>query len=461
MLRTPVMVFAGWMLLAVDVSAFEVEAVVQRVDVDQRLLVIIARQQQRAIRVPETAKVLDAAGREVADGLRAKELRPGMRITITAERDGDRTTLRTIRLRGKAEPAARREPAEERGSAPVQQDTSGLIPLTDLGRRRYHGFPGGLYPEGENARPAGHEAAGIERARQVRPLDAKGEPNAGGKIVLLGIGFSNTAQAFKGFQEAAKADLQINADLVLVNGAVGGMSAHMIQNPDDQGAGAKYWSIVDERLRAANVTRAQVQVIWIKETNPAPHEGGFPKYVQALEGELTKIVQILPQRFPSVKLAYLSSRTYGGWALRRPDGRAPGNSEPFSYESGFAVKWLIQRQLESDPQLNYDAAKGTVKAPWLSWAAYLWTNGSAPRNDGVLFEYDDFSARDRMHESPAGQRKVGNLLLQFFKDDSTTKSWFLRPEAAGGPANAATPAQGFCSTSPCNLVPRRARPSKR
>ena len=30
------------------------------------------------------------------------------------------------------------------------------------------------------------------------------------------------------------------------------------------------------------------------------------------------------------------------------------------------------------------------------------------------------------HQSPSGQRKVGKLLLDFFKSDSTTRPWFLR-----------------------------------
>jgi hypothetical protein len=183
--------------------------------------------------------------------------------------------------------------------------------------------------------------------------------------------------------------------------------------------------MVDERLKAAGVTGMQVQAVWIKETDPAPHEGGFPKYTQALESELAKIVQILPRRFPNLKLAYLSSRTYGGWA-RRPGGGMPGNSEPFSYESGFAVKWLIERQLQADPALNFDPGKGQVRAPWLSWAAYLWTNGAVPRGDGLFFTIDDFQEKDRMHESPGGQEKVGKLLLGFFKNDPTTKPWFAR-----------------------------------
>ncbi|MGA2068064.1 MAG: hypothetical protein ABSG86_24045 [Thermoguttaceae bacterium] len=48
--------------------------------------------------------------------------------------------------------------------------------------------------------------------------------------------------------------------------------------------------------------------------------------------------------------------------------------------------------------------------------------------DGQL---DDFVEHDRMHESPAGQRKVGNLLLQFFKSDPTSQPWFVaHPQVA-------------------------------
>jgi hypothetical protein len=308
---------------------------------------------------------------------------------------------------------------------PPLVDTSMLKALPDLGTDKYKGFAGGLYPDGKNVRPPSHEAAGISLAKNVQPLDADGKPSPEGKIVLLGIGFSNTVQAFNGFMEAARKSSDVNPKLVLVNGAVGGMSAHMIQNPDD-GRGRQYWATVGQRLKAAGVTPAQVQVVWIKETNPAPHLDGFPAYVQALQSELVKIVQIVSKRFPNMKLAYLSSRTYGGWAKTPPGRQAPGNSEPFSYESGFAVKWLIEQQLKGGPTLNYDSAKGEVKAPWLSWGPYLWANGNITRADGFSFAYDDFRENDRMHESAAGQRKIGDLLLRFFMSDATTRSWFRR-----------------------------------
>ena len=95
---------------------------------------------------------------------------------------------------------------------------------------------------------------------------------------------------------------------------------------------------------------------------------------------------------------------------------------------GAAVTLVAERKdgrpLLREIRLGTNSAGGP--APWLSWAAYLWTNGTTPRSDGVFFTIDDFQEKDHMHESPGGQEKVGTLLLHFFKSDPTTKSWFVR-----------------------------------
>src|SRR5882672_3085447 len=70
------------------------------------------------------------------------------------------------------------------------------VPLSDLGAGTYKGFTGGLYPAGTNSVPAAHAAAGLARAQGIAPLDTAGTPNAGGRIVLLSIGMSNTTQEF-------------------------------------------------------------------------------------------------------------------------------------------------------------------------------------------------------------------------------------------------------------------------
>jgi len=317
---------------------------------------------------------------------------------------------------GQGGPGAQGGPA-----GPARQvDLSTLKPLTEMGGAEYNGFKGGLYPDGKNERPAAHEAAGLALTRTVQPLDGDGKPDAaGGKIVLLSIGMSNTMQATNGFKQTADNDPEKNPQVLIVNGAQGGMTAARTQNPDDNASGTQFWTNVDNRLRDAGATRAQVQAVWLKQADAQPSED-FPQYAQKLEAELARIVQVLHQRFPNLKLVYLSSRTYGGYAKTRL------NPEPYAYESGFSVKWLIERQIKGEADLNFDPAKGTVKAPWLSWGPYLWAAGATKRADGFSWEPGDSTEGDGTHESPAGQKKVGEALLKFFKTDSTTRGWFCK-----------------------------------
>jgi hypothetical protein len=130
------------------------------------------------------------------------------------------------------------------------------------------------------------------------------------------------------------------------------------------------------------------------------------------------IAQVLHQRFPNLKLAYVSSRIYAGYASTRL------NPEPYAYESGFSVKWLIEQQIQGDAALNFDPKRGTVKSPWLSWGPYLWASGTKGSAADLRYEEGDF-ADDGTHPSPAGQKKVAAALLDFFKSDATTKSWFV------------------------------------
>ena len=419
MSRTATTTALAWVLLSGCALVFEVEATVKKVDADKRVLTFYAQQKDRTASVAADAKFFAADGQELKDGLRAKELAEGTLVTLTIEKAGDKPLITAIRLLPPIKPA----------DAP-KVDTSKLIPLTDMTKDdKYQGFPGGLYPEGSNRRPQKHEVAGLDLARTIGPLDADGKPSKDGKIVLLGIGFSNTLQAMKGFIDVAAGDKEINPAVVIVNGAVGGVPASEAQKEDGKGPkGIKYWEEVDNRLKAAGVSRNQVQAVWLKETNPAPHKGAFPAYIKELEGQLVRIVQLLAQRFPQIKMVYLSSRTWAGWArvpAGNPNRKEPGNSEPYSYETGFAVKWLIEKQLGGEAALRFEGPER--KAPWLSWGPYLWANGEQPRRDGWNFKKSDFRDDDQMHHSLDGMRKLGTALLTFFKTDATTRPWFCRP----------------------------------
>ena len=89
------------------------------------------------------------------------------------------------------------------------------------------------------------------------------------------------------------------------------------------------------------------------------------------------------------------------------------------------MRWLIQDQIKGEAKLNYDPARGEVKAPLLLWGPYLWADGETPRKaDGFNYTINDVVERDRTHPSASGQQKVAELLLKFFKAEPTAKSWF-------------------------------------
>jgi hypothetical protein len=359
--------------------------------------------------------VIDASGKTLEE--RLKGFKEGAAIFFKAVKKDGKETLVGLKLAGRDAP-----PGGQPGKR-IVADTSNLKPLTEMRTALYQGQQGGLYPDGKNERPAAHEAAGLRLAKEVQPRDADGKPSADGKIVLLSVGMSNTGQISNGFQQALRgARDDVNPKMVFINGAQGGMTAAAIQSLDS-GSGKRYWSVVDERLEDAGLTRKQVQVAWIKQADAHPKEG-FPDYARKLQKEQGNIVRLLHERFPNLKLVYLSSRTYGGYATTTL------NPEPYAFESGFSVKWLIEEQIKGEAALNHDAKKGAVKAPWLSWGPYLWANGTTKRADGFSYEQSDFGG-DGTHHDSSGVRKTGEQLLKFFKSDSTTKPWFLRTGGAG------------------------------
>jgi Cu/Ag efflux protein CusF len=387
-------------------------AIIRKLDVEGKTITLTVGDKDRDLVLIDQTNVIGARGETLAEKFSGLKAGSAVRF-LAATRDGkDVLTAIASAERGGGD--------QPRGDGrPVSPDHKDFKPLTELGTGKYKDSEGGLYPGGKNERPAAHEAAGKKLAAQVQPLDADGKPSPGGKIVLLSIGMSNASQASGGFRGVLNGFAEKNPALVFVDGAQGGMTAEVIDDPEDGGRGEQYWRVVDERLKQAGVTRAQVQATWIKQADAGPRQG-FPEYAKKLQAEQKTIVQILHDRFPNAKLCYLSSRTYGGYAT------TPLNPEPYAYESGFGVKWLIEEQINDAPELNFDPDKGPVKAPWLSWGAYLWANGATKRADGFSYDASDFGT-DGTHHSREGSRKVGQLMLDFFKSDSTTRPWFVRP----------------------------------
>src|SRR5262245_60688487 len=271
-----------------------------------------------------------------------------------------------------------------RAAADCTLTNVGLIALPDLGWRTYSNysqyFIGGLYPNGANQRPEGHEAAGLRIATQeVRPLDTNGVPATNGAIVLISSGMSNTTQewASKGtnhFTGQFLRDPSRNPRLTIVDGAIGGQDAPAWTNLNSAN-----WSNVLMRIRSAGRSTNQVQVMWIKQAI-AGETGALTNHANQLRGYLETILHNAKTLFPNLKICYLSSRTRA-----YVSGSGTGvNPEPFAYETAFGVKWLIEIQINSAPELNYDSAKGAVVSPWLSWGPYVWTDGLRGRSDGLI-----------------------------------------------------------------------------
>jgi hypothetical protein len=295
----------------------------------------------------------------------------------------------------------------------ARAQTTGLTPLVDLGAGLYQGFEGGLYPGGSNTPPAGHLDAALQKASEIVPRNAAGAPDPNGLIVMIAVGMSNTTHEFGVFERQEDADAARNARLVLMDTALGGQTASIIANPS-----ASYWTTMQQRLTAMGLAAAQVQVAWVKEAEANP-PNNFPLHAQALRDNLKLIADNLHDKFPNLKLCYVSSRVYGGYA---PSGSL--NPEPQAYESGFSVKWLIEDQINGAADLNHGQLPGAVRAPLLLWGPYLWADGTNPRSDGLVWISTDFEA-DHTHPAPSGEQKVANGLASFFANETTAAAWWF------------------------------------
>jgi hypothetical protein len=294
---------------------------------------------------------------------------------------------------------------------PPPRDSTGLIPLDQL-KEKYRNFDGGLYGNGANDPPPDHLKAALAAASQIVPLDQEAKPSREGKIVLLSIGMSNTTMEFSRFKQLADADLEKSPKLLIVDGAQGGKDA-AAWIPASKSDTNPVWDEADRRLRRAGADPRQVQAVWIKQALIGP--GRYPSagaHLKTLEDDLVKIVDLAHRHYPNLKLAYLSSRIYAGYA------KTPLNPEPHAYESAFAVRAVAQRQIAHDPSVS--------SLPVILWGPYLWADGTKGRkSDTLVWNPEDF-AGDGTHPNESGRQKVAGLLLMFFKNDPTARTWFLR-----------------------------------
>src|SRR6266478_8307068 len=215
----------------------------------------------------------------------------------------------------------------------VNYDVNGVLTaLTDLGTGTYKGYAGGLYANGSNVDDPVHDAYGVGLSAGIQPLDANGNPSSTGKYVLLTIGQSNTQGVSYELESMTAVDPSVNPNLVVVNGASGGASGGVLQDPNNY-----YWMVMTNNyLPNKGVTANQVEVVWVNDVDAQ----GNPPTLTHLQTELEAMMQNLLLKFPNIKMAYFSSVNYTGYS----NGVISLYKEPYAYEAGFGVKLAIQDQ---------------------------------------------------------------------------------------------------------------------
>lgn len=297
--------------------------------------------------------------------------------------------------------------------------STGFIPINDLGQNTFMNawgttWIGGLYPNGSNFIPINHKLKGLELASQIQCLDTFGKPdNLNGRMVWLSIGMSNCTQETQQFIPQANRYAEKNPKLILVDGAQGGQTAQVISAPWNSNYN-NFWNTVNNRLAAAGVHSKQVQIIWLKEANQA-NNGAIRTHYDSLVVQFKRIGNELQKRFPNVKLCYLASRISARYA------NTTLNPEPYAYYTGWAIKKVIEDQLNGDSELQIG-----VKAPWMAWGIYMWSDGDIPQktNPDIFIACPTDLNSDGTHPSTIGAQKVGANLLKFFSTDSTAIPWF-------------------------------------
>jgi hypothetical protein len=297
------------------------------------------------------------------------------------------------------------------GGRPANQRKApdSLKPLTDMtAEESYEGEDGGLYGKGSNAPPEPLKKSADAALSQIKPLDAEGKPSDSGKIALVSISMSNATQEFSFFKTIADKDPRKSDKLTIVDCAQGGQTMAAWAQPE-----GRPWPESMNRLKIAEVSPQQVQVAWVKLANAGP-SGSKTEHIATLEADTIKVLHLLKERFPNLRIAYLGSRIYAGYATTGL------NPEPYAYEGAFAVRHLIQQQISGDESLSL------TKSPLLLWGPYLWADGEKGRKlDDLKYTKDDFGG-DGTHPSNSGREKVAKQLLEFFGTNPLAKGWFAK-----------------------------------
>lgn len=260
---------------------------------------------------------------------------------------------------------------------------------------------GGLYPSGSNI-PTGIQATRLQKATNKLT----------GQISVVCFGASNCMYEGMEFQSLHPTNF--------VNCAYSGKNLDkMLQD--------NYWTQTHTTISGSGISESSIQIA-ILESNifsELINTGTFTEYTNYLVNKLISVCQRILIEYPSVKIIYFGGTTSTQYVLPS----FTKFNEPWSYYLSWAIKFLIEKQINGDPLLEINGPN--KKSPLLSWMIPQWSNGTEPNNFGFSWGINDVSpaypgaVENGIHPSIVGAQKVANQWLNFFQTDYYTSQWFI------------------------------------
>ncbi len=290
---------------------------------------------------------------------------------------------------------------------------SGLVPIMDL-NTNYMGYPGGLFPGGSN-KATGEYANDLQQiCSDIKPLDENGHFNPLGKIGFVSVGPSTSLIMMNSLMNKMQGNRSINPSLWPVPLGQGGMGINELNTNS-----TLFWDTVPIKLQQAQLSPNQIQVVYFEEDDNDNYSSIFPERPLDVKEKLKQGLQLIKQKFPNVRVAYILARTTTIYMPIWDDNK---QQEPIAYYLGFSDKWLIEDQINGDPALAYKGDHPV--APIVTWGPYQWSDGDKLRSDGFNWLRSDTD--DGLHANENGADKLSNLFLNFLLNDPNAKLWFAK-----------------------------------
>jgi hypothetical protein len=327
-------------------------------------------------------------------------------------------------------------------------DSTGLIPLVDLGTSFYEGHQGGLFPGGSNVIPFNHKKKGMNISKGLKPLDTLGNINYDeGKIIFLGLGASLASNAFNAYIDSVKIyDFEGMNNCLDVKGMFfGGKDLDQMIDFENN----SYWESVNNKMESRGDTYEQVQVIWLLQQSFEDTSSDFNTYYSSVMDKFVTLMHVLKDTFPNLKQVYLSGVHYMGY-MDPNHFRYDAFNEPHGYWGNIVIKELIARQIMGDPALKHIGP--APNSAWISWGPNFWADGITPRAyDGLAWSCEQFRDDDtgggfHLEDSVNALGVEAQMLKTFFSFDAVTTIWHQ-----DGPLWAACPEDTLRQS---NVVPK-------